>query len=121
VNREEIIQELTVERERLDQAIAALGGGRSSAVSSVASTPSRRGRRHMSAEGRKRISDAQKKRWAAQRKTTKTTASAFGTAQKTASRSGVSRRRGGISAAGRKRISEMMKRRWAERRGNKAA
>lgn len=61
---EKIVAELKAERRRLDKAITALdrisGGTRSG--------NGRRGRRKMSAAARKRISQAQKARWAAQRK-----------------------------------------------------
>lgn len=61
-----IIAELEAERDRLNRAIAALqvsGGGRGRI------TAKRTGRRrHVSAAARKRISDAQKKRWAARKK-----------------------------------------------------
>jgi hypothetical protein len=64
----------------------------------------------MSAEARKRISEAQKKRWAASRKL-------GGPPKLKASR----RKRSGMSAAGRRRLSEMMKKRWAARKKLKAA
>jgi hypothetical protein len=71
----QIIELLKTERGRIDTAIAALGGGRlpkRTSAGSVTSdgSPRRKGRR-MSAAGRKRISDAQKKRWAALRKGSK--------------------------------------------------
>jgi len=59
MNTEEIIQQLEDERDRLNTAISALTN----------STGKRRGRppggkRHMSVEARRKISQAQKKRWA---------------------------------------------------------
>lgn len=65
MDTEQIITALKAERERIDKAIAALGGG---GFRAGRSTQARRGPRHMSAEARKRISDAQKRRWAEQRK-----------------------------------------------------
>ena len=66
---EEIIEALKAERRRIDLAIAALGGG------SIASSNGRRGghhgARHMSAEARRRISEAQKKRWAKRKRQNK--------------------------------------------------
>jgi hypothetical protein len=67
-----IVGELKAERDRLDQAIAAIEslkatnhrGGR---PAGSLSAPKRR-RRGMSAAGRKRISEAAKKRWAVWRK-----------------------------------------------------
>jgi hypothetical protein len=55
-----IVAELRAERDRIDQAIAALegmGGARNG-------RRSRRGRRHMSAAARRKISQMMKKRWA---------------------------------------------------------
>jgi len=75
LDTERIIGLLKEERERIDRAIAALEGGRSpkrtSAVSVTSGTSQPRKRRHMSAEARKRISEAQKKRWAKQKKGSK--------------------------------------------------
>jgi hypothetical protein len=64
LDTEQIIEALKAERQRIDKAIAALGGG--SRVVRVGQ--GRRGPRHMSAEARRRISEAQKRRWAEQRK-----------------------------------------------------
>ena len=68
---QQVVAELKAERDRFDQAIAAIEslkatnhrGGRPGSISA----PKRR-RRGMSAAGRKRISEAAKKRWAAWRK-----------------------------------------------------
>jgi len=66
---------LSAERERIDRAIAALEGGsspkRTSAASATSDGSQPRKRRHMSAEARRRISEAQKKRWAKQMKGSK--------------------------------------------------
>jgi exonuclease VII small subunit len=61
LDTESIIANLEAERDRLDQAIAALKGRKSK------TSNGRRGR-HLSAAAKKRISDAQKKRWAAQKR-----------------------------------------------------
>jgi hypothetical protein len=65
--------------------------------------PARRGRRRgkLSAEGRRRIAEAQKKRWAALKQ------------QKSAS---AGRKRSRMSAAARKAVSIRMTKYWAERR-----
>lgn len=71
---EKIIAELKLERDRLDRAIEALEGGgpgRSAAGASMAASPSaplgkKRGR--LTPAGRKRLSEAMKKRWAERRK-----------------------------------------------------
>jgi hypothetical protein len=66
-----IVAELKRERDRLDNAIAALEGGSARRgrppgrkPRTGASTGRRGGRRHMSAEARRRISEMMKKRWA---------------------------------------------------------
>ena len=64
-----IVEQLKSERDRINQAIAALEGVRTP-VGRAART-ARKGharRRRLSAEARRRISEAQKKRWAHQRK-----------------------------------------------------
>ena len=68
LDTEQIIAALKAERQRIDKAIAALGGG---GFRGARSAQGRRGPRHMSAEARKRISEAQKRRWAEQRKKSK--------------------------------------------------
>jgi hypothetical protein len=79
---QEIIAELRTETKRLNQAIAALEGvgSRQGTTNSRASiktvtavkmrqaSKGKKARKVMSAEARKRISEAMKKRWAAQRK-----------------------------------------------------
>jgi hypothetical protein len=57
-----LIAELEAERDRLNQAIAALQGGR------VRSTGNGRRGRRLSAAARKRISDGMKRRWAARKR-----------------------------------------------------
>jgi len=92
----------------------------------VAATPAaqgRRRRRKMSAEARKRISEAQKARWAKQKETTEKTRSNASGSSATGRRSakrigkgGAKRGRRKMSAAARKRISAAQKKRWASRR-----
>jgi hypothetical protein len=65
-----IIRDLEEERARIDAALAALRGIKTSKKTAKAETnvkPSRK-RRKISAEGRARIATAQKKRWAAIKK-----------------------------------------------------
>lgn len=62
-----IIAELEAERDRLDEAIAALQGsraGRGRTRGRAAAGNGRRGPRRLSAEARRKIGDAMKKRWA---------------------------------------------------------
>ncbi|MGZ4788059.1 MAG: hypothetical protein ACXVZV_10340 [Terriglobales bacterium] len=68
MNREQILQQLKEERDRLTRAIEALEGGRASA-SRVVSSKRRSG--GITAAGRKRLSELMKKRWAERRKKAK--------------------------------------------------
>jgi hypothetical protein len=68
----QIVSELKKERDRIDKAIAALNGtgvhrvAKTTTVKSPARTPRRR--RHLTPEGRKRLSELMKKRWAIRKK-----------------------------------------------------
>jgi hypothetical protein len=61
-----IIAELTAQRDRLDNAIAALRGSQNT-IRTVTGKPDGR-RRTLSAAARKRIGEAMKKRWAERKK-----------------------------------------------------
>jgi hypothetical protein len=61
---ERILSDLKSERDRLDQAIAALEGNGRGWGRTASNIVSGRRRRRMSAAARKRISEAMKKRWA---------------------------------------------------------
>jgi len=61
----------------------------------------------MTAAGRRRISEAMKRRWAAVRRSGTVSVSASAAPKK---------KRGGLTPAGRRKLSEVMKKRWAERR-----
>ena len=104
LNTEQIIQYLKDERNRLDEAIAVLDG-----PGTKSATEARGGRRHMSAEARRRISEAQKRRWAKRKRVGAATVAGSPVTV-------IGKRRGGMSAVARRRQSEMMKKRWAERR-----
>ncbi len=97
------IEGFMAQRQRLDDQIgelrAMLSGG---SAEPGATTETKRGRRKMSAAGRARIAEAQRKRWAAAKK------------QPVATESPKRRRK--LSVAGRKAISEATKRRWALKR-----
>ena len=58
----DIIKQLTAERDRIDAAIKLLSG------TPATKAPAKGNRKKMSAVARKRISEAQKARWAKQRK-----------------------------------------------------
>ena len=69
-----IVKELKRERDRLNTAIVALEGTdlpptprKASPVANVPAPPAKK-HRHLTAEGRKRLSDMMKKRWAERRK-----------------------------------------------------
>lgn len=112
-----IIVDLKAERDRLDQAIAAIQALDNSVLKSEppkavatsfpygANQP--RVRRTMSLAARKKIAAAQRKRWAAQKKATP--------AKEAASAKKATPARH-MSAATRKRLSELAKKRWAERK-----
>ena len=100
MNIENVISQLERQRSAIDRAISALRdiGASNSVLSAAAAGSTRLGKRrkrHMSAEGRKRIAEAARKRWA----------------QIRAGKATPRKRR--LSAEGRKRIIEATKRRWA--------
>jgi hypothetical protein len=106
-----IVSDLKAERNRIDQAISALGG--------LTSTAPRRGRppkatslggrrRRMSLAARKRISEAMKKRWA------KWKGKSAPKQAKAKPKKGTVRRP--MSAAAKKKLSELMKARWAAKK-----
>ncbi len=108
MNLQQIVNELRNERDRIDRAISSLQVG-------LSDGRRRRGRPAkltkpaggITAAGRKRLSEAMKRRWAERRRKGAKAATSI---------SKPTKKRGGITAAGRKRLSEMMKKRWAERR-----
>jgi exonuclease VII small subunit len=69
MDTQQIITELEAERDRLEQAISALKG--SMQGRRPAGGRGRRGRRHLSAAAKRRISEMMKKRWAERKKAMK--------------------------------------------------
>lgn len=81
MNLQVIVAELKKERDRIDRAITALDGlstnngvrgtkGRATATKPSSTRSSRRSRRgHLTAAGRKRLSELMKRRWAERRRT----------------------------------------------------
>jgi predicted ATP-grasp superfamily ATP-dependent carboligase len=67
MDTKELIRQLTEERNRIDAAIKLLSGFSTNTTSAKAPKATRK-RKKMSAEARKRIGDAQRKRWAKQKK-----------------------------------------------------
>ena len=113
---QQIVTELESQRDRISQAIAALendaprNGVRRAAGPAKAGTTQRSG--GITPEGRRRLSRAMKRRWAAKRAATGTSKRSAAALRATAP----AKKRGGLTAAGRKRLSDMMKKRWEERR-----
>lgn len=106
---QQILSDLNRERNRLDQAIAALEGirshtagrrGRPPGSKQAKPTSTRTG--GITAAGRRRLSEMMKKRWAERKKK-------------------ATPKRKPMSAASRKRLSEMMTKRWLERKKAKTA
>jgi exonuclease VII small subunit len=71
MDTQQIISELESERDRLEQAISALRGSMDSRRGLAAVGSGRRGRRHLSAAAKKRISEMMKKRWAERKRAAK--------------------------------------------------
>lgn len=108
------IEGFEAQKRRLDEQIRELramlpSNGARAGASVGTAAPSRgpRKRRRMSADARRRIAEAQRKRWAAIRNQSGTTAPMK-------QRSRAKRK---LSAAGRKRIIEANRKRWAATRG----
>ncbi len=90
-------------------------GGRDSAATSNDTVPGRK--RTMSAAARKRIAEAQRKRWAAYRNGQEPTSGKKTVPAKNAA----ARPTRSMSAAARKRIADAQRKRWAAVRAKKAA
>jgi exonuclease VII small subunit len=69
MDTQQIISELESERDRLDQAITALRGSMRGRRGPVGR--GKRGRRHLSAAAKRRISEMMKKRWAERKRAMK--------------------------------------------------
>src|SRR5712692_6381177 len=105
---ESVISQLERQRSAIDRAIFALweiSGSPATGPDGHGFTRSKRKKRHLSQEGRRRIIEATKRRWAAKR-----TAQA-GVPKRAAAPS--RSRRGKLSDEGRKRLALAMKKRWA--------
>jgi hypothetical protein len=108
----EIIEGLEKQKTAIERALAALRDVEGTTVESTpeAAAPARRGRPRrkggMTAEGRKRLSEALRKRWAVKKAASQVKVKAKAKA----------RRKGGMTEEGRKRLSEALKKRWAVKR-----
>jgi hypothetical protein len=106
-----ILTVLRAELNRIEQAISALesldviGRPNVTAPSTQPATAKTRGRRTMSAAARKKIAEAQRKRWAAQKKASQP--------QSGVKKAAPARH---MSAATRRRLSILAKKRWAARK-----
>jgi hypothetical protein len=112
----DIIAQLERQREAIDRALEALRGieGTAPVAKKRGRPPGKKGggKRSMSAEGRARIAEATRKRWAEKR-----------AAEAQAPDKGTGKARGGkrrMSAEGRARIAEATRKRWAEKRAAEA-
>ena len=123
-----IIAELEHQRAAIDRAISALreiaGPTRGEAATFATGEGKTTGqKRHLSPEGRKRIIEATKRRWAAKKAAELTEGDVQSkTATKPASANGkAASRKGHISPEGRKKLAAAMKRRWAAKRAAEAS
>ena len=105
-NVENVISQLERQRSAIDRAISALREVAGKSSLAKVTSPSSNGqhrKRHLSPEGRRRIIEATKRRWATKR------VNRMGTASKRTA----TPRRGAMSPEGRKRLALAMKKRWA--------
>jgi hypothetical protein len=108
----EVIKGLEQQKTAIERALAALRevDGTATESAPLAEAPARRGRPKrkggMTPEGRKRLSEALKKRWAVKRAGLQTRPQGKAKAKK----------KGGMTPEGRKRLSEALKKRWAVKR-----
>jgi hypothetical protein len=108
----EVIKKLEQQRIGIERALAALReieGPAAAAAPSPALGRPRKGRRKggMTPEGRRRLSEALKARWAAKK---------AGSSVPAASAPAKKKRKGGMTPEGRRRLSEALKKRWAAKK-----
>lgn len=112
----DVIAKLEQQRTAIERALAALREVGGVAASPAPAAPAGRAgaakrKGGMTAEGRRRLSEALKKRWAAKRAASQVRAKAKAPAKK----------KGGMTPEGRKRLSEALRKRWAAKRAAKSA
>lgn len=111
----DIIRQLEQQRTAIERALDALRGVETTGGGNVLPAPRRPGRPArkggMTPEGRRRLSEALKARWATKR--AGSPAQAKASAKKAA-------RKGGMTPEGRKRLSEALRKRWAVKRAASA-
>jgi hypothetical protein len=103
-NLSAIVEQLRNERKQVEKQLSALNA----ALAAFVGVYTGSSKRQLSAEARKKISLAQKARWA-KRAATK------------GKKPGVHKRKRAISAAGRQRIAAAQRARWAKAKGNEKA
>jgi hypothetical protein len=110
----EVIKQLRQQRSAIDAALLALervdspDAEKAAPASASAPVGRRRGRRRkggMTPEGRRRLSEALKARWAAKK-----------AGSQVAAAPARAKRKGGMTPEGRKRLSEALKKRWAAKK-----
>ena len=114
---------LEAERATIDDEIVQIksqlnGSATANTTTAVSATAAQPRRKRMSAAARRKISESQKRRYAAINKT----ASQVGKVEAVSVRQGSGKsqnRASGLTAAGRKKLSDLMKKRWAEKRKGK--
>jgi hypothetical protein len=110
----EVIEKLEQQRTAIERALSALrevggvGGGTTGSGPSTGRAAAAKRKGGMTPEGRRRLSEALKKRWAAKRAGSQV-------------RSKAKRKSGGMTPEGRKRLSEALRKRWAAKRAAKTA
>ena len=115
----EVIEQLEQQRTAIERALSALrevGGVGGSAAPSTGQAGAAKRKGGMTPEGRRRLSEALKKRWAAKRASSHVRAKASSHV-----RAKAKRKTGGMTPEGRKRLSEALKKRWAVKRAAKSA
>jgi hypothetical protein len=123
-----ILTDLRAERDRIDQAIAAMealnGTSARKAAKPASGTKPTTSKRVVSPEARQRMAEAQQKRWAKKRRAVKAAAKkaaapapvATKSAKAASKKTAPTKAKGGITAAGRKRMAEAAKASWAARK-----
>jgi hypothetical protein len=119
-NLNDVIKKLEHQRIGIERALAALreieGPGLETTAPVAASAPRGRpkGKRKggMTLEGRRRLSEALKARWAAKKAVPEAPAAAAAPAK--------AKRKGGMTPEGRKRLSEALRKRWAAKKAGSA-
>jgi hypothetical protein len=112
----EVIKKLEQQRTGIERALAALREIEGTATVPAAAAPApgrtRKARRKggMTPEGRRRLSEALKARWAAKKAGSSVSAAAPAKAK----------RKGGMTPEGRRRLSEALRKRWAAKRAASA-